>query len=60
MKQYLEECIQSFGEAINTAAATPASKGLMDIKDGMELLEERRRVIFHHIVQKMLHISRRD
>ena len=59
MKKYLEECIESFGEAINTAATTPASKGLMDIKDGMMLLEERRKTIFHHIVQKMLHISRR-
>ena len=59
MKQYMEECIKSFGEAISSPATTPSTKSLMEVNDKAIKLDERRQRIFHHIVQKMLHVCKR-
>jgi len=59
MESYLKECIVSFGEAINTSATTPATKVLMKVDENSRELDERRKQIFHHVVQKMLHICKR-
>jgi len=59
MKEYLRECVEAFGEAVNTSATTPANKGLFEVNDESEILDERRSKIFHHIVQKLLHVCKR-
>jgi len=59
MKEYLQESIDAYGEVINTNAATPATKDLSVINENSKVLEKRRHEIFHHIVQKLLHVSKR-
>lgn len=65
MKEYLQECIDAYGEAINTNAATPPNKDLSVVNENSAKLDERRNKLFLvHIVQKLLHVptkrSRRD
>jgi len=59
MKQYLQECIDSYGESIMSNATTPSTKQLMEINDESSVLEDFRKDKFHHIVAKLLHISKR-
>jgi len=59
MKAYLQECIDSFGESLTSNATTPANKNLMEFDDEACRLDTKRRELFHHIVQKLLHISKR-
>jgi len=51
MREYLQECIDAYGEAINTNAATPANKDLFVVNEKSERLDERRNKLFVHIVQ---------
>jgi len=60
MKEYLQECIDSYGESIMCNATTPATKQLMEVNENSEKLEEFRKDKFHHIVAKLLHISKRS
>ena len=59
MKAYLQECIDSFGESLTSNATTPANKNLMELDDESCKLNTTKRELFHHIVQKLLHISKR-
>jgi len=59
MQPYLQECIDAFGESLTSNATTPANKNLMEIDDISCNLDGKRREIFHHVVQKLLHISKR-
>ena len=59
MQSYLQECIDAFGESLTSNATTPANKNLMEIDETSCILDEKRREIFHHVVQKLLHISKR-
>jgi len=59
MASYLSECIKSFGESITSSAASPANKSLMTINENSEKLNDEKREIFHHVVQKLLHICKR-
>jgi len=59
MASYLSECIKSFGESITSSAATPANKSLMSINESAKKLSDEKRELFHHIVQKLLHICKR-
>ena len=59
MKDYLIECINSFGESFNGGASTPARTTLFDIKEGELELDEKRKEVFHHIVAKLLFVSKR-
>ena len=59
MSTYLTECIDAFGEPIKKKATTPATKHLMDIDQTSPKLKEKQKDVFHHIVQKLLHISKR-
>jgi len=56
MESYLDECISSFEESVASSAATPANKALMVINNNSTKLNDDKRELFHHIVQKMLHI----
>jgi len=59
MPEYIQECINSFGEAINVNAATPANKNLFEVNDESKLLNTEKRITYHHIVQKLLHVCKR-
>ena len=59
MKTYLQECIDSFGESLTSNATTPANKNLMELDEESCKLNTQKRELFHHIVQKLLHISKR-
>ena len=61
MKQYIEECIASFGEKIHGKASTPGKHDLFEPCKG-ELsveLEGEKAETFHHIVSKLLYVSKR-
>jgi len=59
MPEYIQECIDSFGEAINSNAVTPANKNLFEIEDEAMVLDDEKATIYHHIVQKLLHVYKR-
>jgi hypothetical protein len=59
MKEYIKECIEAFGETINKGATTPAKSNMFDVDDESEPLNEEKSDIFHHIVSKLLYVSKR-
>ena len=59
MKEYIKDCITSFGEHFNGVAATPATTKLFEVNEGENILDEQRRDIFHHIVAKLLFVAKR-
>ena len=59
MEEYLKDCIQDFPEEINVSAKTSSTKALMSISEKSPPLELERKEIFHSIVQKLLHVSKR-
>jgi len=59
MRSYLQECIDAYGESIMCNATTPTTKQLMEIDEKLSELEEYRKDKFHHVVAKLLHISKR-
>ena len=58
MKEYIKECFEAFNELMGKAENTPAKSSLSEVNDSMELNEERRDMI-HHIVEKLLYVSKR-
>ena len=58
MQRYLEESIMAFGEPINSGAKSPSTRTLMQT-DKSEPLSEKKTIIFHHIVAKLLHVTKR-
>jgi len=62
MDDYVEECIKGFEDengVIKKKANTPGKHGLFKIDDSSKGLSERRRELFHHIVSKLLYVSKR-
>jgi len=60
MTKYMQECIDSFGEAINTTATSPGNSTLMLVNEESEELEDiKRKEKFHHVVAKLLHLCKR-
>ena len=62
MKDYLTECIESYEEIngpINGSANTPAKHDLFHTNNQAQPLDERRKTVFHHIVSKLLYVSKR-
>ena len=59
MRDYLEECIATFGEAFNGGAKTPAQGNLFESSDEAEKLSEDKAEVFHHIVAKLLFVAKR-
>ena len=59
MEEYLKDCIDDCPEAINVAAKTPSTKNLMKISEDLCYLDQQRKKMFHSIVQKLLHMSKR-
>jgi hypothetical protein len=59
MKSYLQEAITDSGLNIGKVAASPAAKGLFDIKNDATLLPKTESEVFHSIVAKLLYVSLR-
>ena len=61
MKEYLEECIAAFNEPIKGKANTPAKHTLFepDTEEMNEQLGQEKSETFHHIVSKLLYVSKR-
>ena len=57
MKQYILECIKVFYEKMKRVT-TPAKSSLFEIIDEVEMKTEKQE-IFHHIVAKLLYVSKR-
>lgn len=61
MEEYVEECIEVFNEDLNKSAKTPAKHDLFE-QDPPELasqLDNEMSERFHHIVSKLLYVSKR-
>ena len=59
MKDYITECITSFGEDVSVGAKTPASHTLFEVDDTSPKLKKEKADTFHHIVAKLLFVSKR-
>ena len=58
MHDYLVEIINTFGEDITHKAPTPASNKLFEV-NLLDVLSEKNSETFHHIVAKLLYVSKR-
>ena len=61
MKEYIKECIEAFGEEIKGSAKTPAKHNLFEHsqKEASTPLDDGKAEKFHHIVAKLLYVSKR-
>jgi len=62
MKDYIKECKEAYEEAggkVNGRGNTPATDTLFWIDDTSEQLDDSRSEVFHHIVSKLLYVSKR-
>ena len=59
MEGHIQDAINSFGEQINSAVATPAERNLHEVRATAEQLEGDKAAIFHSVTAKLLHISKR-
>lgn len=59
MKDQLKETIAAFKEDITTSCVTPAALHLFDVNDKSPKLDEARSENFHHVVAKLLYLTKR-
>ena len=59
MKGHIKDVIETFGECITSGVATPADRNLYVVTENADQLNEEKSVIFHSVVAKLLHISKR-
>jgi len=61
MKDYITECIESFGEDVSAGAKMPASSTLFEVDDTdtSPKLKKEKADMFHHIVAELLFVSKR-
>ena len=59
MNDYIEECIEVFGKSFNGGATSPAKRNLFEIDEHSKKLSEKKSILFHHIVAKLLFVSKR-
>jgi hypothetical protein len=59
MREYVEEAIVDFGEAIKRSATSPAKRDLFDIDENSEVLATKESETFHSVVSKLLYVSKR-
>ena len=59
ISDYILECISSYGKHLNGGTTTPVKKYLFDIDESSEQLSKDRKELFHHIVAKLLFVSKR-
>ena len=61
-REYLEECIDSFGELgnkIKTKIGSPGGHDLFKVDESLDRLDTKRSEMFHHIAAKLLFVSKR-
>ena len=58
MKEYIKECMVAFGEELNKGVNTPAKHDLFSVGD-LTRMTESKMDTFHHIVAKLLYVSKR-
>ena len=58
MQDYIKECFEAFGEVTNRVANTPGKHSLFEVTESLHLSKEKME-IFHHIVAKLLYVSKR-
>ena len=59
MVQYLEECIDSFGEDIKNTIGSPCGHDLFSVDVDSDKLDADRFEIFRHIVYNLLFVAKR-
>ena len=58
MDSYITECVETFGGKIGKCQPTPASGKLFEVGESPEL-NDKQSEVFHHIVAKLLFVSKR-
>ena len=62
MKEYIRECIEAFeqtGDKIKGKGNTPATNTLFEVNKNVNELDSEKSEVFHHIVSKLLYVSKR-
>ena len=62
MKEYIKECMDAYEEAggeVKGRGNTPATDTLFILDEESEQLDENKSEVFHHIVSKLLYVSKR-
>ena len=59
MKEDISECISFFGIRFNGGCTTPSKRNLFEVDEAAILLSKERSNIFHHVVAKLLFVSKR-
>ena len=59
MKEYIKECLEAYGEEIGKGVNTPAKHDLFVIDGEAKDSCEEKMDIFHHIVAKLVYVSKR-
>jgi len=59
MKTHIKEAIEAYGDDVSMKIATPADRNLFAVNDESEELKEGKSAIFHSVVAKLLHLSKR-
>ena len=59
MIDYIKECLEVYGKDKVKYQSTPAAHDLFELNEGSERLDKQRSEIFHHIVAKLLFVSKR-
>ena len=60
MHEYINKMLAELPSDMNGISTTPAALHLFNIDEGAEKLDEDRAQLFHHLVAKLLYLSRRS
>ena len=60
MVKRLEECMEIFGEDVSTLVTSPATKKFFEGREDAKQLSDKRRELFHLVVEKLLFIVKRS
>ena len=59
MYDYIDKMLTELPSYMNGVSTTPAAFNLFNVDDGVEKLDENKAQLFHHLVAKLLYLSRR-
>ena len=59
MYDYIDKMLAELPSDINGVSTTPAALHLFNVDDGAEKLNKDKAQLFHHLVAKLLYLSRR-
>mmetsp|Transcript_17409 Transcript_17409/g.24586 ORF Transcript_17409/g.24586 Transcript_17409/m.24586 type:complete len:88 (-) Transcript_17409:582-845(-) len=58
-KNYIEECIGSFGENLNGHVVTPSADTSFEVDEESTRLSKEKSCLYYHIVAKLLYVTKR-